>query len=292
MLGCARLGPKVGVSAPVTRPPAQQIPVDLDVVVRVDLEKIRRRLDIRGAEALARLLIAPARELGALVLQAIACTDRLWMGLRPDLDPSRWDSVTILEGDFSSITTEEISLAWGPSLDLGGGYKRYDALANSGRAAPLRLYTLHEERWLLASETEVDALSRSLEEGRSERVDEPPERGIVSVTARLGRMKEFGGERTFTRAFERAESLFAWFDLADSRVKASARVRFLDEESAGLAERALSIFARIALSEQFDWEISRAGREVVLEAAAPLYLLKERLFAAASEKFAPSLGMR
>lgn len=289
-LSCA--GRQVSTSAPVTRPPAQQIPVDLDVVIRVDLEKIRHRLDLPGAEALARLLIAPARDPSALFVQAIGCTDRFWIGLRPDLDPRRWDSVVILEGDFSSITTKEIAAVWGPSLDLGGGYKRYDALEKQGRAAPSRLYTLHEERWLFASEAEVDALSRCLEEGRAERVDEPPRRGLVSVTARLGRVKELSGGHSFARAFESAERLDASLDLSDSSVKISARVRFRDDESASLAERALSLFAGIVLPKQIEWDMSRADRELSVDVAAPLELLKERRFEALLDGFARSSGMR
>lgn len=267
----------MALSAPVTRPPARQIPVDLDVVVRVDIERIRRNLDTQIAEALTRLLVSPAGDPGELLVLAITRSKQVWVGIRPDLDPRRWDNVVILQGEFASISTDSISAVWGPSRDLGGGYKVYDIPTPATRSAPARLYTLYEERWLIASEAEVDALERSLEMGRAEREEEPPARGLVSVTARLGRLAMIGGDRTVPRAFEKARNLDASFDLSDDRIVASARVRFLEEQDAILAHRALSVMAALAIPRDIKWDAEKSGADLSIEASVPLVMLRAML---------------
>lgn len=272
--GCSGERSRVALSAPVTRPPARQIPVDLDVVVRLDLARIRRKLDTDIAEAIARFLASPAGDPGELFLVALTHSEQVWVGFRPDLDPRNWDNVVILSGDFSSISTESISSVWGPSRDLGGGYSVYDISSPSGRASPARLYTLHEERWLLASEAEVDALERSVEMGRAEREEEPPARGLVSMTARLGRLTELGRDRAGLRAFEKARSLEASLDVSGARLALRARVKFLEEGDATLAHRALSVLAALALPEDIEWDAATSGAELSMEASAPLKLLR------------------
>lgn len=273
-LGCSGERSRVALSAPLTLPPPQHIPIDLDVVVRLDIERIRRNLDTDIAEALARLLVSPASAPGELLLLAITHSEKIWLGFRPDLDPRCWDNVVILEGDFSTISTDSISNVWGPSRDLGGGYKVYDIFSPQGRTKPARLYTLHEERWLIASEAEVDALERSVELGRSERQEQPPARGLVSVTARLGRLTEIGGNRAALRAFEKARSFEAWFDVSDRRIILSARVKFAEEADATLAHRALSLLAALALPEDIEWNGETSGMHLSIDASAPLELLR------------------
>lgn len=273
-LGCAGERSRVALSAPVTRPPGRQIPVDLDVVVRLDLARIRRNLDMDIAEALARLLASPAGDPGDLLLLAITHAEQAWVGFRPDLDPRNWDNVVILRGGFSTISTDSISRVWGPSRDLGGGYSVYDISSPSARAAPARLYTLNEERWLIASEAEVDALERCVEMGRAEREEEPPARGLVSVTARLGRLTELGHSRAGLRAFEKARSLQASLDLSDARLVLRARVKFPEESDATLAHRALSLMAALALPKDIEWDAETSGADLSIEASAPLKLLR------------------
>lgn len=267
----------MALSAPVTRPPARQIPIDLDVVVRIDIERIRRNVDTGIAEALTRLLVSPADDPSQLLTLAITHSKQIWAGLRPDIDPRRWDNVVILQGDFSLISTDAIASVWGPSRDLGGGYKVYDILTPQSRIAPARLYTLHEERWLIASEAEVDALERSLERGRAEREEEPPARGLISVTARMGRLAEISGEKRALRALENAKGFDASFDLSGGHIVVSARMRFLEAEDAALAQRALSLMATLALPKDIDWDIEDSGTELSIEASAPLRLLRGAL---------------
>lgn len=272
-LGCAGKQSAATLPAPVVLPPARQIPVDLDVVVRLDLGRIRRKLGTEPGEALARMLVAPARKPEHLLALALTHSDHVWVGFRPDLDPRHWDNVVILEGDFSTIPSEEITRAFGPSRDLGGGYKRYDRLEETARVAPALLYQLHEERLLFASEAEVDALERTIEMGRAERDATPPARGLASIAARLSRVSEITEGKTPLRALEKARHFDASFDLLDDQIKASFRIHFDAEEDATLARRAISVLAGVALPRDVEVRAESSGDALSVEISAPVRLL-------------------
>ncbi len=271
---CAGQNGSARPPAPVTLPPGRQIPVDLDVVIRLDVERLRGKLNSAAAEALARLLISPAESPGQVVMEALTHTKRLWIGVRPDLRPQRWDNVLILEGDFADVSTEALVETFGPSLDLGGGYRRYDRLGAGTRVSPARLYTLHEERFIFASEAEIDALERVIEQGRAEREETPPARGLSSVTARLTRLPELSEAKAPLRALQRAESFDGSLDLLDGKMKVSSSVLFVEESDALLAQRALNLLASVALPRDIEMSAEASGPRLAVEASLPVrYLL-------------------
>lgn len=256
------------VPAPVNRPPIEQIPVDLDVVIRLDLRRFRATVDPIVADAIGRLLVSQAREPLDLVVAALARTDKLWLGLRPDADPRRWDNVLVLEGDFGDITTKQLSEVFGPPRDLGGGFRAYDAHDVPSRTAPARLYTYLEERWIIASEAEVDALERVIERHRAERTLEPPERGILSMAARLGRVSESFEERSpkAAKLAAKAVSMTATVDASADSWDAEARIEFESEEDASLAGAGLRVLLFVVKVPEATIGVEVAEKTLIVDA--------------------------
>lgn len=275
ILGCSPRAP-AEVPAPIHRPAIEQIPVDLDVVVRVDLDRIRQAIDPGLSEVLGRLLLSQARAPEEVLAAALAKTNKIWLGFRPDADPRRWDNVVILEGNFADIGSDKLAEAFGPPRDLGGGFRAYDDPQPAFRTSPARLYTYLEERWLLASSAEVDALERVIERHQAERTLEPPETGVVSMAANLSRLSTSLAASSPRAAdlLERAESLSGFIKLSRETMNAEVRLRFTDASDAQVASAALQLFLRVytvsglsikAESHERDLVIRAEGRTGALE---------------------------
>jgi hypothetical protein len=190
------------------------------------------------------------------------------MGFRPDPDPRRWDNVLVLEGDFSDITPKQLAEVFGPPRDLGGGFRAYDAHEVPTRTSPARLYTYLEERWIIASDAEVDALERVIERHRAERTLEPPERGIVSLAAKLGRVSESFEQRSpkAAKLAARAVSMTATIDATADRWEAEARVEFESEEDASLAGAGLRVLLYVMKIPEAEIEVEVAEKNLILTA--------------------------
>src|SRR5690606_2764753 len=213
-------------------------------------------------------------------------THTLWLGLRPDADPRRWDNVVILEGEFSGIPTSRLVEAFGPPRDLGGGFRAYDAPLPRARTEPARLYTYLEERWILASEAEVDALERVIERHRAERTLEPPERGLISVAAKLDRLATSLESRS-QRASElaaQAVSLTGAVATKNEGFEVELRVDFLEPEDAQRAEQALRLLWLVVRVPEVEFRAESADRALTVRATLSRAALGHALRGFASEE--------
>src|SRR6185503_14797055 len=140
-------------AAPATTRPADAIPADLDVVVRVDLARIRGAL---GPTLYAALRDAAARSGDPVTSSALEHADAVWIGLRPGSDAEHSDDVVVLSGNFADLDPRALG-HFGPAMDLGAGWRRWD-LAEKPRARllPARLYARRSELLVAASTAEID----------------------------------------------------------------------------------------------------------------------------------------
>lgn len=184
----ARIGPPP--SAPTLMRALDAIPGDLDLVVRLDLHRIRDTLGSAAMAALTEQAIRGSRgadqATDALLIGALAETDTLWLGLRPAQEFSESDSVFVLSGHFPKFDPHAVSSkpAFEKPIELGGAFRRYDRAAPAQRSAPARIYTRGDDLIVSVSEAEIDSVERSLEQRRGAPPLEPAEKGALSAVAR------------------------------------------------------------------------------------------------------------
>src|SRR5687767_14936600 len=138
--------PPPRTAPPTIAGPSDAIPADLDVVLRVDVRRVRETL---GDEAFARLRAHAlgshsSKDTGAerLMTDALARADLAVIGLRPGRTPELSDSVIALSGDLSGLDPARYAAEppFDGGSDLGGGFRVYERKSPE-RAAPARVYT-------------------------------------------------------------------------------------------------------------------------------------------------------
>lgn len=245
-LGCSKeaLGPPP--NAPKLDRPGDALPPDLDAVVRLDLGRIRSALGPAGVAAITRLAdkpVEPGREppAEAVVASALEHADVVLVGLRTEVASAGPDAVMVLEGHFPGASPAPRS--WGSPVDLGGDVRRWDRPAPGARSSPARLYAFGNQRLVVASELEMDAVEAVLERGLTPNTLAAPERGLFAFAARLRRVRD----RLVAKAPLFAEALRG-AKRVEGSVEPSAEGLTLDValelESAPGAERAAELFER------------------------------------------------
>jgi hypothetical protein len=237
---CCSCGPKPipppDTPAPALARPVDAIPADLDVVVRVDLARMRRAL---GPGAVAALRDRAAGAEGAdrrLLEQALAAADTVWIAFRPGLAPDKTDQVVVLRGNFEKLDprSHDAEPAWQLPIDLGGGWRLYRRPKPSTRAAPARIYLRVDDLLVFVSSAEIDSAERSIEARVRDDDLEPPEKGAVSVAARLKPLSRTLLERSpaAARLLARGQRLTASADLDADGLRAEIELSFDTEEDA------------------------------------------------------------
>jgi hypothetical protein len=169
--------------APNVDDAAQLVPADLDLVLRLDLARVRDALGAGVLDELRRrALRADASGSGPLVA-AFAHGDTLWLGARPGEALESSDFVWVLRGNFAAFDPHR-SGQFGPAEDLGGALRRFDRVGKSERADPARFYLHAADLVVAASPAELDSIERTLEQGRRDAALEPPSKGLLSLAVR------------------------------------------------------------------------------------------------------------
>jgi hypothetical protein len=215
--------------------PALVLPADLDLVLRLDLTRLRAALGI-DADALLRKLSesAPSDEPDAdtsrTLLALLAHAETLWIAVRPGLSAELTDGVIALRGDFRNVIPSSLGGVprWSHARDLGGGLLRFEREPPRMRAAPAVMYLRLPDVVVVGSEAEVDALERSVEAGNADAALRAPESGLIAAAARLGSLRRRLAERapTLSRYVEGAERLEGSFDRQGELFKLRVDVRF------------------------------------------------------------------
>ena len=241
-----RIGPPP--NAPTLVRASDAMPADLDLVVRLDLRKIRDALGGPAMTALSRQAVqglrGADRATDALLLSALEQTDTLWLGVRPTRALEAADTVFVMSGHFPNFDPHRAESAprFGPPLDLGGDLRRYDRAPPPARAAPARIYVQGDRLLVTVSVAEIDSVERSLEEQRGGPPLEPAEKGVLSAIARpqvlpLGILAGTGSLRRLVQSADRLE-LNA--DLNGSGVDATLALKFEDPPLAEKVAKALN----------------------------------------------------
>lgn len=249
-LGC-NTGPRP-IEAPPLAPqldqPAQAIPADLDLVVRLDLKRLRAVLGLESGALLDELTRGapsdlPDRETAELTRRLFARADTVWLGARPGLSAELTDSVVVLRGDFREQIPSALGgrPAWRSAEDLGGAVRRFERDPPALRSAPAVLYVRGTDVVVMGSVAEIDALERTVEANRYDASVRAPEAGMVAVAARLPDLLRRIAERAPTLAgmLEGAERIEGSLDHASSQIRLRIEVHFGDPERAKASASAL-----------------------------------------------------
>lgn len=162
--------------------PIEVIPPDLQLVVRVSVQRLRQSVgqhNLANIEEQSRL--APLAE--PLLSWALERADTAWVALRLGLSPDETDNVVVVTGDFADLQPPRQE--WAIPDDLGAGWQRWDRREKVARSLPSRLYALAGETVVFVSEAEIDPVTRTLERGVRPELVEPPEQGLVSLAASM-----------------------------------------------------------------------------------------------------------
>jgi len=246
--GCQtqRIGPPP--NAPSLTRASDAMPADLDLVVRLDLRKIR---DTLGGPAMTAISERAVQGLhgadsatDALLLSALQRTDTLWLGMRPTSTLAVLDSVFVLSGHFPNFDPHRAAStpSFGPAIDLGGNLRRYDRARPPARSAPARIYVHGDDLLVSLSEAEIDSVERSLEEQRGAPPLEPTEKGVFSAVARPQGLplSLFSGADSLRRLLQNSQRLELNADLTGAGVDATLALKFEDAALAEQVARALT----------------------------------------------------
>ena len=163
--------------------PAEIFPADLDLVVRLDVARMRSSIGPAAASAMAA---RAAREAGDDVLRvALACADVVWLGARvADLDSG--DHVVLVEG--ASCAPELDRAQWRPEPSRNKSVKIFDRVDPARRTGTARVVVLGDHATAFVSPMEVDSITRVLEGGPDARRGNPVAEGVVSLDVRAARL--------------------------------------------------------------------------------------------------------
>jgi hypothetical protein len=281
--GCGR--DAVGVPPPAPAPltsPAQSVPADLDVLVRVDVARLRDALGVTQWTELSRRasLPSPVADAGTerFMTEALARADLAYLGLRPASSPEHVDNVVALSGNFSGLDPrrEPSDPPWRRPIDLGGAVRRYDRDAPKQRTQPARIYAFGDTQLVLVSEAEIDSVERAVELGKRDGALEPPAQGVVSVAARLDALlaRLTPGAPMLANLLQGAAKLEASADVTATGLRVAAALTFGEESHAGRFARECSgLAARLGQGVGAAGAVARAtriealGKDVTLRVA-------------------------
>ena len=240
-----RIGPPP--SAPTVMRALDAMPGDLDLVVRLDLKRIRDTLGTAAMQGITEQAVRGLRgedqATDALLLGALAKTDTLWLGMRPRGRLRRWRHGLRHGRQFSGFRSacRCEHAAFPKYLDLGGAFRRYDRAAPQSRSAPARIYARGDDLVVSLSEAEIDSVERSLEQRRGTPPLEPAEKGALSAVARPRVLppEVLEASPTLQHLAERAIRCELTADLTSAGVDATLSLKFEDSSAAERVGRAL-----------------------------------------------------
>lgn len=215
--------------------PSAALPDSSDLVLRLDLERLRGEL---GAELLRRVLVATlVSEVDApantLLAAAVDRADLGLVGFALGSSLASSDKVLVLRGHFASL---DPGARWAPLSADQGALEAFDADVPDSAGSFTRAYRLEDELVVLAPRSEAGAIERRLAGGAREGLH-PPDRGVLSLAVRpeafvssyLGRYPTLGGYLSAARAAR------AYADPDSAGLRALVELDFASNEAAAEA---------------------------------------------------------
>lgn len=159
--------------------PTEIIPADLDLVLRVDLARMRDGLGPIAADLLTKKALAGARE--EELAEALACAEVVWLGVRAaEIDAG--DRVVVLEGKRCMP-----ELGRGRWEKVRSGSARlliFDRPGEAPRAGTARIMNLGNRATAFVSPVELDSVKRVLLAGPDPARGNPRAEGLLGFDLR------------------------------------------------------------------------------------------------------------
>lgn len=157
--------------------PTHLLPADLDLVVRVDLARLRAGLGPTSLEAVAARLPGDA-----LLRQVLARADAVTIGLRAD-DLEAGDRVVVVEGTLADGVPSPDATRFAPASVVLPAVRVWDATAGGalGREQVARIMRVDDRALVFVTALEVDPTTRVLRDGPDQLRGQPFAEGLVSL---------------------------------------------------------------------------------------------------------------
>jgi len=219
--------------APALAAASELIPPDLDLVVRLDLARVRAALGATALGALSRQVLA--RDSGGqgpdeLVVTSLLSAEQVYLAYRPSPLWAPLDRVLALQGHFDELVRPPSGFSG--ATDLGADLRYWDNKSTPSRGGVARIYALGRRVRGFVSEAEIDAVERTLAGFSSPRRLEPPEEGTLSLAARPGLLGRLAGTGTLRDLLEDAKALHAVADLESDGVRLKLELLMAGTEQA------------------------------------------------------------
>lgn len=163
--------------------PVDLMPADLDLVMRIDVARMRAGIGPAVAEALSARALGSAEK--DVLKTSLPCADVVWIGARAS-EIEAGDHVVVIEGkdcapeanlqDWKRIGTANAQVTI---------FKREGEAPRDGTA---EVIALSPRTTAFVSPVELDAVRRVLKEGPDDKHGDPRAEGLISVDLRLGRL--------------------------------------------------------------------------------------------------------
>jgi hypothetical protein len=226
------------------------VPPDLDVVLRLDLGRVKSALGGLALAALSREALAKSGQgEDQLVLASLLEADVVYLAYRPTRLLMPLDRVLALQGRFAAELSPPAGFSAVPT-DLGGDVRYWERRPGPSfpRESAARIYAVGDRVRAFVSEAELDAMERLLGGQGAERRLQAPEEGTLSLAARpqlLARLLD--GRETLRELLADGQVLRAVIDLEAEGVRFELELGLADAESATrLVNAAAPLIARAA----------------------------------------------
>ena len=216
--------------------PADIFPGDLDLVVRVDVGRMRAGIGPAAADALAKRALQETA--GEEVREALACAEVVWIAARAaDLDAG--DRVIVVEG--KGCVPELAAARWERVRSANAKLRIFDRTLEAPRSGTARVINLGNRATVFVSPVELDAVKRVLEAGPDPRRGSPSAEGLLSFDLRAGRLppaleKKYPSIGAVLAGIERVQGSAV---LVDDGLKIDVQVRGASDAGAERAARFL-----------------------------------------------------
>ncbi|WP_437587529.1 hypothetical protein [Sorangium sp. So ce1000] len=229
--------------------PADLLPADLDLVVRVDVARMRAGLGQAASDELARRALDEAPD--EALESALQRADVVWLGLRlADLEEG--DRVVVLEGRMAGFAPDPGRWEAAPSAQDVGAVDRVAVFGRRGgvagasvgsRADTARIIALGDRAVALVSAVEVSSVARVLRDGPDARRGDPAAEGIVSLDLRARRLPPYVARRfpSIGALVAGVARVRAVASLHDDGVRLDVELVGVDEAGAARARRFLEV---------------------------------------------------
>ena len=273
-LGVAGCAADRGIGRPPRAPqmvaPNDAIPADLDIVIRVDLARVRAGLGPEAVRALRKnaALENAAEPTDAWVSDAIERADTALLALRPEFGSEGPDNVLVLNGNFEGLwPLTGAPEGWQTPLDLGGNVRRFDRKRLGVRSSPARFYAFGKEQLVILSAAEIDSVELVLEQGRPPNTLKPKASGLLSFQARLRDARRLLGRRfpILGRLLGDAVSAAGTVDIGADTLVTDLGLELLDPGQASAAATVLDELAKSLAG--VEGRIGLVARNAKVEAA-------------------------